>query len=400
MTYRGRDYSRREFMTKPLVGLASAGLLHASKKMLGGEALLAADASATGKVIQRRLGRTGLTLPVVSMGVMNADIPGLLVRAYELGIRHFDTAAGYQGGRNEEMLGSFVKEHGVRDKVVIATKVGLRGQMGQATAAEVKAKFLEALEGCLRRLQMEYVDILHLHGVRAAAEVNAPVAQEILAEFKKQGKIRFPGVSTHSGQAEVLNAVAQGGFYDVVLVAVNFTMSENKAVLEAIKNAAAKGVGLIAMKTQAGGRASEDALLHTAALKWVLQNEAITTAVPGVTKFEHLDLDFSVASNLAFTPEEREFLGNKALQASLEFCQQCGECAPSCPHRVDIPTLMRTHMYAMQYGNRYEARATLAGIPEGKGLDVCRACVSCSAACVNTVNIPRKIHELKAVQFA
>ena len=396
----GKDYSRREFMTKPLVYLASAGVLKASSRLLGAETVLAADAPATGTVIQRRLGRTGLTLPVVSMGVMNADIPGLLVRAYELGIRHFDTAAGYQAGRNEEMLGNFVKERGVRDKVVIATKIGLRGQLRQADAGEVKAQFLKAFEGCLRRLQMDYVDILHSHGVGSAADVNALPVQEVMADLKKQGKIRFAGLSTHSGQAEVLNAVAQGGFHDVVLVAINFTMSENKAVLEAIKNAAAQGVGLIAMKTQAGGRASEDRIRHTAALKWVLQNEAITTAVPGVTKFEHIDLDFSVASNLGFTPDEQQFLGDKALKASLEFCQQCGECVPSCPHRVDIPTLMRTHMYAMQYGNAYQAQATLADVPPESGLDVCRSCTSCRASCANTVNIARKISELKTVQLA
>lgn len=409
MTCRGRDYSRREFMTKPLVGLASAGLLHASKQMLGGKALLAADASATGKVIQRRLGRTGVTLPVISMGVMNADIPGLLVRAYELGVRLFDTAAVYQGGRNEEMLGNFVKEQGVRDKVIIATKVGFPPPLRGASAVQTKANFLKIFEGCLQRLQMDYVDILHYHDSRTAADVNSPGVQEAMADLKKQGKVRFVGVSTHSGQAEVLNAVAQGGFHDVVVFAFNFTMSENKALLEAVKNAAAKGVGLIAMKTQTGGQWYRDPALqrgfnepirHAAALKWVLQNEAITTAIPGASKFEHIELDFSVASNLECAPEEKEFLADKGLKASLEFCQQCGECVPSCPHRVDIPTLMRTHMYALQYGNRYEARATLAGIPEGKGLDVCRACATCRASCAHTVNIPRKIHELKTVQFA
>ena len=400
MTCRGRDYSRREFMTKPLVGLASAGLLHASKQMLGGEALLAADASATGKVIQRRLGRTGVTLPVVSMGVMNADIPGLLVRAYELGVRHFDTAAVYQGGRNEETLGNFVKAQGVRDKVIIATKVGFPPPLRGASAVQMKANFLKVFEGCLQRLQMDYVDVLHYHDSRTAADVDSPGVQEAMADLKKQGKLRFVGVSTHAGQVEVLNAVAQGGFHDVVTLAFNFTMAENKALLEAMKNAAAKGVGLIAMKTQAGGRSSEDRIRHTAALKWVLQNEAITTAVPGVTKFEQIDLDFSVASNLGFTPDEQQFLGDKALKASLEFCQQCGECVPSCSHRVDIPTLMRTHMYAMQYENSYQARVTLAEVPRENGLDVCRACPSCSAACANTVNIVRKISELKTVQFA
>jgi predicted aldo/keto reductase-like oxidoreductase len=404
----GNNHSRREFITKPLAYLASAGLLSASGRWPGVEEVLAADAPASGKVIRRRLGRTGVELPVVSMGVMNADIPGLLVRAYELGVRHFDTAAKYQAGRNEEMVGNFVKERGVRDKVVIATKVFLPPPV-RRDPAQAKAQFLKEFDGCLRRLQMDYVDILYYHVIETAADVNAPSVQEAMTDLKKQGKVRFLGVSTHSGQTEVLNAVAQGGFHDVVLMAINFTMSENQPLLEAIKNAAAKGVGLIAMKTQAGGQWYQQEMLHrqftepiqhAAALKWVLQNEAITTAIPGFTKYEQIDQDFPVASNLGYTPEERQFLADKSVKARLEFCQQCGECVPTCPKQVDIPTLMRTHMYARQYGNSYQARFTLAQVPEDRGLDVCRACPVCTASCAQTVNIARKIGELKTVQFA
>jgi predicted aldo/keto reductase-like oxidoreductase len=111
-------------------------------------------------------------------------------------------------------------------------------------------------------------------------------------------------------------------------------------------------------------------------------------------------MDFSVTSNLEYTPAEEQLLANVSLKASLEFCQQCGECVPSCPHNVDIPTLMRTHMYARQYRNSYQARVTLAEVPKGSGLDVCRSCTSCRASCANTVNIARKISELKTVQLA
>jgi uncharacterized protein len=410
-------------MTKPLTYLASAGLLSAAGRLPGVEAALAADAPAGGKVVQRRLGRTGITLPVVSMGAMNADVPGVLVRAYELGVRHFDTAAMYQGGRSEEMVGNFVKEHGVRDKVVIATKVFLPPPI-RGDAVQAKARFLKEFDGCLRRLQMDYVDILYYHVIETAADVNAPSVQEAMAELKKQGKARFLGVSTHSGQTEVLNAVAQSGFHDVVLVGLNFTMSENAALLAAIENTAAKGIGLIAMKTQAGGllgsrfvpsQSNEEngkqwrrlqqenetnRVGHAAALKWVLKSQAITTAIPGVTKYEQIDLDFSVIANLECTPEEKQFLADKRLKASLEFCQQCGACVPTCPKRVDIPALMRTHMYARQYGNSYQARFTLAQVPEERGLDVCRACPTCTASCAHTVNIARKMSDLKTMQLA
>ena len=109
------EWNRREFIVKPILWAGAASVL-------GGTNLLLANPlneTATGPVLQRTLGKTGLTIPVVSMGVMNADVPGLLRRAYEVGIRHFDTAAGYQQGRNEEMVGQVIKEMGVRDKVCL-----------------------------------------------------------------------------------------------------------------------------------------------------------------------------------------------------------------------------------------------------------------------------------------
>ncbi len=128
------NWNRREFIVKPILWAGTASVLAKTNVLLAGPAL---ETSAS-PVLQRTLGKTGLTLPVVSMGVMNADVPGLLRRAYELGIRHFDTAAGYQNGRNEEMVGRVIKEMGVRDKVVISTKQPSRNQFtkrrrGQAT---------------------------------------------------------------------------------------------------------------------------------------------------------------------------------------------------------------------------------------------------------------------------
>src|ERR1039458_1813800 len=100
------EWNRREFVGKPMCGAGAASVL-------GGTDLLLANPlneTATGPVLQRTLGKTGLTIPVVSMGVMNADVPGLLRRAYAGGVRPLDTAAVYQQGRNEEMVGRVIKE--------------------------------------------------------------------------------------------------------------------------------------------------------------------------------------------------------------------------------------------------------------------------------------------------
>jgi hypothetical protein len=392
-------------MTKPLAYLASAGLVSAAQQMSQNGWLPAADQMPAAKLIERPLGKTGVTLPIVSMGVMNAEAPGLIVRSYEVGIRHFDTAAGYQGGRNEEMVGNVIRHLGVRDKVFISTKAHVRGA-GRSDPAETKADMLKTFEGSLQRLQMDHVETLYLHAINDAPPVNDAGVQEAITQLKKEGKIRFAGVSTHGGQADVLNALARSGFWDVVLVAFNYTMSENHALLDAMKLCASKGIGIVAMKTQAGGsNPSRQEVLgsdvqvsvrQSAVLKWVLQHPFVTTAIPGFTKFEQIDEDIPVASNLAFTDDERKFVSNNAIKASLEFCQQCGDCLSSCPNRVDIPSLMRSHMYVFQYANLDQARSTLAEIPANAGLEVCRSCSSCSAACSRTVNIKRKVHELRS----
>ena len=161
---------------------------------------------------------------------------------------------------------------------------------------------------------------------------------------------------------------------------------------------------MVAMKTQAGGTVRPDAKLpkelpaasQTALLKWALNHEFVTTAIPGFSTYEHLEQDFSVARNLAYTREEELFLADKTFADQAEFCQQCGECISGCPRQVDIPVLMRSHMYAVQYRNLGMAREMLASAAPGRGLEACGACESCLATCRNTVQIGRKIAQLKA----
>jgi predicted aldo/keto reductase-like oxidoreductase len=390
-------WNRREFIVKPILWAGTASVLARTDLPLASPS----PETSVPPVVQRTLGKTGLSLPVVSMGVMNADVPGLLRRAYELGIRHFDTAAGYQNGRNEEMVGRVIKEMGVRDKVVIATKQPSRNH--SQSAAEAKVRFIEGVEASLRRLQMDHVDILYDHAVDSVEDAQAEGPLEALQSLKKDGKTRFIGLSTHK-TVDVLSEAIRLNLFDVGLVMLNYTMAHDAGILSTIERAAKSGIGIVAMKTQAGGTVKPDAKLpkelpaasQTALLKWALNHEFITTAIPGFSTYEHLEQDFSVARNLAYTHEEERFLADKAFAANAEFCQQCGECRDDCPKQVDIPVLMRSHMYAVQYRNIGMAREMLASAAPGRGLEACGACESCLVTCRNTVQIGRKIAQLKA----
>jgi len=201
----------------------------------------------------------------------------------------------------------------------------------------------------------------------------------------------------------VLNAVIPLKLFDVTLVTLNYTMAHEPGILAAIERAANNGIGVVAMKTQAGGTVKPDTQLpqllpaasQTALLKWVLNHEFVTTAIPGFSTYEHLEQDFAVARNLSYTEDEKAFLADKAFVAEAQFCQQCGQCRQDCPKRADIPRLMRSHMYAVQYRNAAMARDTLAAISPGQGLDACGNCDSCLVACRHHVQIGRKIGELK-----
>ena len=397
--------SRRGFISTSATGLAAAGLFGMSPELIQAQEQKGKD-NKPGNIISRTLGRTGLSIPVVSMGVMNANNPEIVHAAYEAGITHFDTAARYQYGRNEQMVGEVIKRLGVRDKVIIATKELRPAQRGETKSKQIYQKLIDLCEGSLSRLKTDYIDILYVHSVAGAEDVNEQGTIEAFETLKKQGKIRFAGVSTHENMAEVINAVAEGGFYDVVLTSFNVTMADDDGMLNAIENAASKGVGLVAMKTQSGGqrlassRASRDfgsSTIMTASLKWALRNKNIATSIPGFDNFDHMREDFSVAFDLEYTPEEEKLLAANDIKLGMGFCRQCRQCQPTCPKGVDIPALMRTHMYAASYGNLVHARATLDDIPKDKSIDNCGSCSECGAVCARAVNIDGNISELKAM---
>ena len=257
---------------------------------------------------------------------------------------------------------------------------------------------------------MDHVDILYYHGVDSVEEARAEGPLEALQELKKQGKTRFIGLSTHR-TSEILPVAMQQKCYDVFLVTLNYTMAHDKEKLATIERAAKSGIGIVAMKTQAGGTVKPEPGLpktlppasQTALLKWVLNHDCITTAIPGFSTYEHLEQDFSVVRNLSYSAEEKQFLADESFAAQAQFCQQCGYCSEQCPKHVDVPSLMRLHMYATQYRNASLARDTIAGIAAGRGLDACADCESCRLACRNRVQIGKKIAQLRTMarnQFA
>ncbi|MDH4218080.1 MAG: aldo/keto reductase [Candidatus Aminicenantes bacterium] len=398
----GKNMKRREFIGKAALGFFSAGL---ATPFLKKEIASQGDEP---KIIYRTLGRTNLRIPIISFGVMNSDSPDLIKRALDRGINHLDSANVYLRGNSERVIGEVLERDGNRDKIHVATKMRfardnekniflLKGSEREPGATE--ENLFKQLETSLGRLRTDYVDILYLHSAYSPQMTAFEPLMNALVKARKQGKARFLGVSTHKNVPDVIRATVDAEIYDVVLAAYNYVLEDKEEVKKAIRYAAEKGVGVVAMKTQGGRRLQQDPdveINHQAALKWVLNDQNVCTTIPGMTTFEQLDLNMGVMNDLTLTGEEQRDLQVAASMRGTLYCQNCRFCVPSCPQDVEVPKLMRAYMYAKGYGNYVQAGMTIAELPEKQGLDVCRECSQCTASCRRDINIGSRVKSLIA----
>jgi uncharacterized protein len=401
--------NRRTFLATSAFA-ATAGLLGIGRNGPTTEDTRKNSSGENQPIIERILGRTGIKVPIVGMGVMNAENPALVRRAYELGVRHFDTAAVYQRGRNEEMLGKVIEELQARDKATIATKIFAPEEVRRQSAAQIKQYHMKVIDESLQRLKTDYVDVLYSHNVEDLGWLNHPAVVESLQEIRAKKKTRSIGFTAHSNMNEMVADAIRSGVYDVVLLTINYSLFEYGEYLETLRKASEKGIGLVAMKTQchqpwykeylpeSTRKFYDGEIRNSALLKWVLRHDFISCAVPGYTTFSQLEEDIPAGQSLEYTDAEKKFLGDRNVTLGMNsVCRMCGECVATCPRNVDIPNLLRAHMYAAEYGNVHHARHTIDTIADERSIAQCVSCTVCSARCVHTVNIARRVDELKSL---
>lgn len=394
--------NRREFIIKTALGLITAGL--------GVQPLKAAseEIGKSPKMVYRTLGRTGLSIPVVSFGVMNSDSPDLIRKALDMGIRHLDTAHVYLRGNSEKVIGRILEERKCRNEVYVATKmlfardrekkVFVREGGGRYLGA-TESNFNKQLETSLKRLRTDYVDILYLHNCYSPLMSTHEPMMDVFAKAKASGKARFIGITTHSNEPETIRAAADAGIWDVILTSYNFMQKHKEEVKKAVEYSAKKGLGVIAMKTLGGVKLNREKTVEVnpaAAIKWVLNDPNVCTTIPGMTTFEQMDLDLSVMRDLSLSEEEKRDLKISSMLGEPLYCQQCGSCVPSCSRGVYIPALMRAYMYAEGYGNLIESEWTIDALPAENSLQACRGCGKCTATCRYGIKITDRLNFLIA----
>jgi hypothetical protein len=335
------------------------------------------------------------------MGVMNSDNPNLIRAALDSGMKHLDTAHAYMRGKNEEVIGEVIKGR-PRDSFLISTKVGLPRNETTALYEEgaTEAAFLSRLDISLKRLGLDYVDILHHHGVWKREAVLYEPILKALEKAKKDGKVRFVGISTHRNEPETIQAAIDSKFYDVVATAYNFRQKHQEEMKQVIAKAAEAGLGVIGMKAMGGSPRSnygrdkqpEDAQV---ALKWVFQNANVHMVIAGFTAFDELEADLKIMEDMSLTKKEKAYLDRAISTASL-YCQGCGKCLASCRQNLPIPDLMRAYMYVYSYRNLGAAQDLLADLR--LPARVCGDCGSCPVQCVSGFPVSSRIRDVVRIR--
>ncbi len=386
--------NRRQFLRKSLLGISGAAML---PEALGNPPSSSCNRDMAIDLPARQIGKTGIMAPVISLGTSGTTNPDFIRAAWNAGIKLFFSATYYGEGNNEIIVGNALKDL-PRESYIVATaapcnevdnRTGLLRNDFNARA------YIEKAEGSLKRFGLEHIDILLFPYAARKETLTHEGIIRTMEQLKQQGKVRFTGIASHNGTEEALYAAAGAGVYDLAMISYNFKIQNKKSIDEAISKAAAAGMGIVAMKTTAGVfRDKNGPGINTeAAMKWVLQNENISSVVSGMSTIEQLRKNLNMTRNLRMSDQERnDLIEAMALSETGLYCQQCGQCIPGCPGKLDIPSIMRSYMYAYGYHNTSQAWNNLArtGISDHP----CKACTECNVNCASGFDVRAKIEDI------
>lgn len=319
------------------------------------------------------LGRTGISVPQNGFGALPIQRDSLeesvkiLRKAYEGGIRFFDTARAYSD--SEVKLGAaFGDGYVKRDEIIIATKTG----------AKTPEEFWQHLETSLTNLKTDYIDIYQFHLMGQCWKPGDGTGMyECMLKAKEQGKIRHIGGTAH--KVGVAKELAESGLYETVQYPFSYLASDQE--IELLKLCNKNNVGFICMKGLAGGLITNS----KAAMAFVSQFDG---AVPiwGVQRESELDEWLSYMDNTPTMDEEiTAFIESERKELMGDFCRGCGYCMP-CTVGIEINNcnrmslMLRRAPSASWLSEHWQA--------EMEKIEQCIGCGACLSKCPYELNIP------------
>jgi predicted aldo/keto reductase-like oxidoreductase len=353
-----------------------------------------------------RLGRTELQIADISFGSSRLRLgqEHLVHQALERGVNYFDTAESYTGGDSEIVLGHALK--GKRDQVILATK-------SFAGANTSRQEIMRELEGSLKRLRTDHVEIYFNHAVNDLSRMQNPEWFEFVEQAKRQGKISWTGVSGHAGNLiDCVDYAVDNDLYDVFLLAHNFGqdpafyeqftrsfdfVANQPDLPRVMAKAKKKDMGVIAMKVLRGAKLNNMRPFenggHTyaqAAFRWVQTQADVDASIISMTSTDLIDELLGASGDKQLADGDMALLEQYARLTNMTYCRHaCNGCSGGCPYGVEISDVLRTRMYAVDYGDVDFAKREYGLIATNAA-----ACLSCDGspcadACSHGIDIAR-----------
>jgi predicted aldo/keto reductase-like oxidoreductase len=360
---RHSDIDRRSFL-KGSAMAAGAGLL------LGGASGAWGQAIEPKPVPRRKLGRTGLEVPIILLGTVPLNTPVVVQRALEWKMDFIHTGMGYTNGAAVRAIAEAIK--GKTDQVRLGLKCWFR-------PGEV--------DGALKALGVDHIDVAFFPTENAQAPRDPGIKEEF-DRLKQAGKVRFLGLTSHGNMADVMRAGAEMGYFDVLMPAYNVpVMPALDPVLEPAQKD--KDVGVLIMKSLSGVPQGQ-----TFANVWatMLAKPFKPVITKGMNSVQEVDryAQFAI-EHQAFRDDGKVRQLAEAMVGSV--CSMCGNCTKVCRLGINPRDILRFEMYAREYGLVSEARAHYAQIPASCNGAACDGCGECVAVCGNELPIPRRLRE-------
>lgn len=316
------------------------------------------------------LGSTGIVIPQNGFGALPIQrdsfevAQNLLIRAYEGGMRFFDTARAYSD--SEEKVGNALSS--VRDKIIIATK----------TMAKTPEEFWQQLDTSLKLLKTDYVDIYQFH---CASEVYTPGdgtgMYECMLEAKAQGKIKHIGITAH--KIQVAFDAVESGLYETLQYPLSYLAAEKE--IELVQACKDKNMGFIAMKGLAGGLINNS----KACMAFMSQFDNVIP-IWGIQRDNELDEWLSYIDNTPSMDDEiKAFIEKEQMELSGEFCRGCGYCMP-CPKGIMINQCARMSLMLRRAPSANWLSESMQS--EMKKIEECINCQQCVKKCPYSLNTP------------
>ena len=319
---------------------------------------------------QITLGKTGITVPQNAFGALpiqrvSRDMAvKLLRRAYEGGMRFFDTARAYSD--SEEKVGEAFE--GMRNKVYIATKTG----------AKTPEEFWEHLETSLKNLRTDYVDLYQFHCADQCYRPGDGTGMyECMEEAKRQGKIRHIGITAH--KLYIAEEIVRSGLYETLQYPFSYLSSKREE--ELVENCRKADMGFIAMKGLAGGLINRS----DAAMAFMSRFEQVLP-IWGIQRETELEEWLGYMKDTpALTEETAAFIEKEKQELTGDFCRGCGYCMP-CPAGIMINQCARMSLMLRRAPS--SAWLTPEMQAEMKKIEGCLECRQCVEKCPYELNTP------------